>query len=268
MEALAALCCGAAVFCCVRLLMRSPLPAAAAVGGWLLGLPALAGWARWLCRTALRAGAEESGAAERVACRQLFGGCVGVCVGALLVAADAPLAVAALLPVAGLLLPALSLRDRAKRRELAIGRALPWTLDLFGLAVEVGADFNVALVRVVEQGRRGPLPDELARVLNALRVGSSRQEALEALACRTGHPAVRRFCSAVIQAERLGTPLRRVLRDQADDLRVARCQKAEQLAGEAPVKLLMPLLGCVFPCVFLVLLGPIAFSILFGGGVP
>src|SRR5690606_23237538 len=106
--------------------------------------------------TAVRAGAEESDVAERIACGQLVGACVGACLGASLVAGEVPLAVAALVPVTGLLVPALSLRDRAKRRELAIGRALPWTLDLFGLAVEVGADFNVALVRVVEQGRRGP----------------------------------------------------------------------------------------------------------------
>lgn len=267
MEALAALCCGAAVASAAWLVGAKRLPRAADLGSRLLRIEALAAWRRWLEANAVRAG-EERREAARVAGRQILCGAAGCAAGVVFLAGGLSPALAVALPLLGAALPALALRDGAKRRQVAIGRALPWTLDLFGLAVEVGADFNVALVRVVEQGRGGPLEEELARVLKELRIGSSRQEALEALAARTGHPAVARFCTAVIQAERLGTPLRRVLRDQADDLRVARCQRAEQLAGEAPVKLLMPLLGCVFPCVFLVLLGPIAFAILFGGGVP
>jgi tight adherence protein C len=235
-------------------------------GGWASGQARLAGWRAWLQRAAQRAGVADAASIERIAAVQALSVCaLPICLAsAAALGAWLPL----LPPVAGVILPIVWLRDRAKQRALALSRELPWTLDLLTLAVEVGMDFNVAVARAVERGRGGVLHDELAAVVRELRVGASRQDALEALRWRTGHPALGRFCTAVIQAERLGTPLARVLRAQSADLRIARCQRAEQLAGEAPVKLLMPLLACIFPTVFLVLLGPIAFSLLAGGGVP
>ncbi|WP_373048130.1 type II secretion system F family protein [Vulgatibacter sp.] len=233
------------------------------VGVWLLGrLPLLRGR---LERAVVRAGPDCRADAAGIAGRALLFCGAGTLGAVPLLVAGLPGLLVAGVPIAAGLLPLLSLRDRIRRREAAIGRTLPWALDLLTLAVEVGVDFNQALVRVVERGRPGPLRDELALVVRALRMGRSRQEALDELRWRTGHAGVGRFCTAVIQAERLGTPLSRVLRSQAADLRIERCQRAETLAGQAPVKLLLPLLGCIFPSVFLVLLGPIAFALLFGG---
>lgn len=269
-EFLAALCFASFLFFASRLLLALP-----ALRHWpvRMGSRLLHGlyppaWRRSIERDLLRAGRGTADEAASIVGWQLLLGGAGCCVGTAMLAGGMPTLLCLLFPIAAALLPILRLRERAKQREAAIGRALPWTLDLLSLAVEVGVDFNVALARVVEMGRRGPWADELARVVREMRVGSSRHEALEALRRRSGHPAVARFCTAVVQADRLGTPLRRVLLAQAVDLRIARCQRAERLAGEAPVKLLMPLLGCIFPTVFLVLLGPIAFSILVGGVAP
>lgn len=248
--------------------IRSALSAdgLARLGRWLSGKPRLATWRAWLERQARHAGLAGEPVVDRIAAVQA------------LAVLSFPLVAAAvawsgrgglvLLPLAGALLPVVWLRDRTKQRAIAFSRELPWTLDLLTLAVEVGMDFNVAVARAVERGRPGALHAELAIVVRELRVGTSRYDALDGLRQRSGHPAIGRFCTAVIQAERLGTPLARVLRAQAADLRIARCQRAEQLAGEAPVKLLLPLLACIFPTVFLVLLGPIAFSLLVGGGIP
>src|SRR5690606_10429609 len=119
--------------------------------------------------------------------------------------------------------------------------------------------------KVVEKGRPGPLRDELALVLKELRMGRSREEGLKELQRRTDLPAIRTFVTALIQADRMGSSLGKVLRLQAGPLRAERTQRAEKLAGEAPVKMLFPLIACIFPTVFLVLFGPIAFSLLFGG---
>lgn len=217
----------------------------------------------WLEGAIRRAGREEETRPERIVGVQAVAVVAG-CASALPLGATA----AASLACAGACLPLLRLRDAWRRRELEIFRALPWTLDLLALAVEVGVDFNVALGRVVDASRPGPLRDELALALRELRLGSTRAEALDGVRRRNRVPALQRFCTSVIQADRLGTPLASVLRDQAADLRMARAQLAEKRAGEAPVKLLMPLLACIFPTVFLVLLGPIAFSMLYGGNLP
>lgn len=235
------------------------------VGGRLLRHPLLAGLRSRLERALVRAGGEPAEAATILGASLLL-----FCAGT----AFAPIAwshagaAATFFPLAAGALPLLRLRDRMGRRQRAIGKALPWTLDLLALAVEIGVDFNVALARVAERARPGPWTEELAATVRHLRVGATRSEALEALQERTGHPAVARFCKALVQADRLGTPLRRILASQAEDLRLERARLAEKLAGEAPVKLLAPLLVCIFPTVFLVLFGPIAFSILMGGGMP
>ncbi len=163
-----------------------------------------------------------------------------------------------------LVYPLIWLREQIKRRQLKIGRELPFSLDLLTLSVEAGLDFNGALGKVVEKGRPGPLPDELALVLKELRMGRSREEALKELVPRTDLASIRSFVTALVQADRMGTSLGKILRLQASQLRIERTQRAEKLAGEAPVRMLFPLIACVFPTVFLVLFGPIVFAIMFG----
>lgn len=167
-------------------------------------------------------------------------------------------------------LPLVWLRDAVKRRHLRISRDLPFHLDLLTLAVEAGLDFVAALAKVVERGRGGPLRDELVLVLKEIRMGKTREEALRGLVDRAGHPGLTAFAGALIQADRMGASLGGVLRVQSSQLRHERSQRAEKLAGEAPVKMLLPLVLFLFPTVFLVLLGPIAFALATGaaGGLP
>jgi tight adherence protein C len=172
---------------------------------------------------------------------------------------------AALLVAGGALLPLLWLRDRLRDRQRSITRALPYALDLLTLSVEAGLDFAAGLAKVVERGRPGPLRDELALVQRQLRLGKTREEALRGLMERVDLPALSAFVRALIQADRMGTRLGGVLRVQSAQLRQERSLRAEKLASEAPVKMLFPLLVCIFPTVFLVLFGPIVFAFVFGG---
>jgi len=164
----------------------------------------------------------------------------------------------------GLWYPRIWLNDQVKRRHLKISRALPYDLDLLTLSVEAGLDFTGALAKVVEKGKPGPLRDEFSLVLKQLKMGKSREESLKSMVHRIDLPAVTQFVSALIQADRMGTSLGKVLRIQSVQLRIDRTQRAEKLANEAPVKMLLPLIGCIFPTVFLVLFSPIIYALLTG----
>jgi tight adherence protein C len=161
--------------------------------------------------------------------------------------------------------PLLWLRDKVRARRRSIVRALPFDLDLLTLSVEAGMDFVAALGKVVEKGRKGPLADELATVLKELKLGKTREEALRNLAARVGVPTLTSFVHALIQADRMGTPLGKVLRILSSQMRAERTQRAEKLANEAPVKLLFPLICFIFPTLFLMLFGPIAYQMISGG---
>jgi tight adherence protein C len=159
--------------------------------------------------------------------------------------------------LAGAGYPLLWLRDRVRARHRAVARALPYGLDLLTLSVEAGLDFPAALAKVVEKGRSGPLADELSVVLKELRLGKTREEALRNLARRVDLPALTSFVQALVHADRMGTPLGKVLRILSTQLRIERSQRAEKLANEAPVKLLLPLVLFIFPTLFLMLFGPL-----------
>jgi tight adherence protein C len=160
--------------------------------------------------------------------------------------------------------PRIWVNDQVKKRHLQIARALPYNLDLLTLSVEAGLDFTAALAKVVEKGRQGALRDEMALVLKQLKMGKSREEALKAMVARVDLPSLTTFVSALIQADKMGTSLGKVLRIQSTQLRIDRTQRAEKLANEAPVKMLFPLIACIFPTVFMVLFGPIVFAFMFG----
>jgi tight adherence protein C len=166
--------------------------------------------------------------------------------------------------LAGLYYPLMWLGDQVKKRHHLITRALPYNLDLLTLSVEAGLDFTGALGKVVEKGKSGPLKDEFALVLKQLKMGKTREEALKMLIARVDLPSLSSFVTSLIQADRMGTSIGKVLRIQSTQLRIERSQKAEKLANEAPVKMLFPLIACIFPTVFLVLFGPIVFAFTFG----
>ena len=161
--------------------------------------------------------------------------------------------------------PLIWLRDRIKSRHHRIGRALPYDLDLLTLSVEAGLDFTAALSKVVEKGRPGPLADELSIAIKELKLGKTREEALRNLARRCGLSTLTSFVQALVQADRMGTPLGKTLRILSTQMRIDRSQRAEKLASEAPVKLLLPLIGCIFPTIFLMLFAPIFYEVFFGG---
>ncbi|MGB9885416.1 MAG: type II secretion system F family protein [Moorellales bacterium] len=157
--------------------------------------------------------------------------------------------------------PDLYLRLLARERQRRIEKSLPDVLDLLTVSVEAGLGFDGALAKIVEKSR-GPLAEEFARVLQEIRMGKPRAEALRDLAGRTGVEDLVSFTGAVILADQLGLSLGNVLRLQARQMRQKRRQRAEELAMKAPVKMLLPLIFFIFPSIFVVLLGPALIQIL------
>ena len=134
-------------------------------------------------------------------------------------------------------------------------RTLPDTLDTLTVSVEAGLGFDAALAQVTRYGR-GPLAGEFARVLQEMQIGRSRVDALRALAQRTNVTELKSFCAIVVQATELGVPIANVMREQSREMRIRRRQHAEELAQKIPVKILFPLIFCLFPALFIVVLGP------------
>lgn len=153
--------------------------------------------------------------------------------------------------------PMMWLGSAVKRRHLSIQRALPFVLDLLTLSVEAGMDFISALQRNCKSRRLDPLNEELLRMTKEIQVGSSRKEALRNMAVRVNQPDLKSVAFALIQADELGVSIGSILRIQSEQLRSRRFDRAEKLAAEAPVKMLGPLMLCIFPAVFIILLGPI-----------
>ena len=153
--------------------------------------------------------------------------------------------------------PLVWLRGSVKRRHTAIQRALPFVLDLLTLSVEAGMDFISALQRNCKLRRLDPLNEELLRMTKEIQIGSSRKEALRGMAERVRQPDLKSVALALIQADELGVSIGSMLRIQSEQLRSRRFDRAEKLAAEAPVKMLGPLMLCIFPAVFVMLLGPI-----------
>ena len=165
--------------------------------------------------------------------------------------------------IAGYLLPDVALSRMAATRQLAIANSLPDTLDQLTICVEAGLGFDAAMMRISKSGR-GPLTQELGRLLRDFRVGVPRAEALDALLARTDVPELRQFVHAVIQAETYGVPVSRVLRSQAGEQREKRRFRAEERAMKLPVKVIFPLVFCILPVLFIVVISP-AFINLTGG---
>ena len=162
----------------------------------------------------------------------------------------------------GFYYPAIWLTDLIKLRRKQMLKALPFYLDIITLCVESGLNINGALQQAVAKGPKGVLQAEFQRVLRDIRAGSNRSDALRSMAQRLNHAAVSSFTSTLIQAEATGMSLGPVLRAQSEQRRNERFTHAEKIAMEAPVKLLFPLIVFIFPCVFIILLFPIAMKIM------
>jgi tight adherence protein C len=155
----------------------------------------------------------------------------------------------------GFTVPEFWLGGRVRKRQHAILLMIPDALDLLTISVRAGLGFDAALGKVVEK-LQGPLSDEFRRALAEVRVGKQRREALRDIVARTEVGPLTNFIGAIIQAEQLGVSISKVLQVQSEQLRIERRQRAEEQAAKAPIKMLFPLVGCIFPSLFIVILGP------------
>ena len=151
--------------------------------------------------------------------------------------------------------PDVALYNTGVKRQDQLRLSLPDVLDTLTICVEAGQGFDAALAQVARNAK-GPMAGEAARVLQEMRIGKSRSEALRAMASRTSVPELRGFASAVVHASDLGVPVGQVLREQAREMRLRRRQRAEEQAQKVPIKILFPTLFCLFPALFVVILGP------------
>jgi tight adherence protein C len=166
----------------------------------------------------------------------------------------------------GYIAPEFWLGRKMRARAQAMTLQLPDALDLLTISVEAGLGFDAALAKVVEK-MEGPLVDEFRTALAEVRMGRSRREALRDVATRADAQPVTNFVGAIVQAEQLGVPIAKVLQIQSNQLRIERRQRAEEAAAKAPVKMLFPMVGCIFPTIFIVILGPAVVTVM-GGAVP
>jgi tight adherence protein C len=156
---------------------------------------------------------------------------------------------------AGFFLPDVLLYNAGAKRQAKIQKALPDALDMLTVCVEAGLGFDAALAQVA-RNTTGPLAADFSRVLQEIQIGKSRSQALRAMTERTTVPELRAFVSALVQAGELGITIADVLREQAKEMRLRRKTRAEEKAQKVPVKILFPLVFCLFPPLFVVIIGP------------
>ncbi|MBA3652666.1 MAG: type II secretion system F family protein [Actinobacteria bacterium] len=169
-------------------------------------------------------------------------------------------ATVALCGAASVMGPSASLKRKIAKRRAAVQASLPDVLDLLTISVEAGLGFEQALDRTVA-AVPGPLTEEMGRMLGEVRAGVRRADAMRALDERIGVPEMHSFTLAVLQADTFGISISRVLRSQADESRIRRRQVAQEKAQKAPVKMLIPMVFCIFPSLFVVVMGPAALNI-------
>jgi tight adherence protein C len=204
--------------------------------------------------------------ADRVLGLKAFFTLVGSVVGLLLaLILPGPLVAVPLAVVAGAALgwaaPSLWLLNKAQERSDRVRRDLPDAMDLLTISVESGLAFDGAVAQVARK-TSGPVAEEFARMLQEMQIGTGRVNALRALADRSDVPELQSFVGAMVQADAFGIPIASVLRVQAKDMRVKRSQRAEEQAQRVPIKILLPLVFCILPCLFIIIMGPAVILIL------
>jgi tight adherence protein C len=219
------------------------------------------------------AGNPPSLTAERIVAFKIVGGILGFVAG-LLVAPLLPfegfaatVMTAVLFALTGYTFPSAGLSARASKRQKEIRKSMPDTMDLLTISVEAGLGFDAALAQVVKNVP-GPLSEEIGRMLQEMQIGVSRADAFRHLNDRTEVPELDGFVLSMIQADKYGVGVAKVLRAQATELRQKRRQRAEEVAQKVPLKLLFPTIFLVLPAMFIVILGPgaiKAYQTLFGG---
>jgi tight adherence protein C len=157
--------------------------------------------------------------------------------------------------VLGFMLPVMWLGRKIKTRKNNILKSMPDALDLLTISVEAGLGFDLALQRVADKWT-DELSGEFARMLSDTRLGIPRREAMRTMAERCDVPELTNFVSAIVQAEQLGVSIGKILKVQSEQMRIRRRQRAEELAHQAPIKMLFPMAFLIFPSILVVILGP------------
>lgn len=160
----------------------------------------------------------------------------------------------------GYVLPNILLYNAGAKRSSLMRNSLPDAMDLLTISVEAGLGFDAAVSRVSKNGE-GPLQQEFSRLLQEMQLGVGRVAAMRAMAERTSLPDLKSFCSAMVQADSLGIPIARVLRIQSSEMRTKRRQRAEEKAQQVPVRIMIPLVLFILPCLFIIILGPAGIQI-------
>ncbi len=166
-----------------------------------------------------------------------------------------------MMSVAGYMSPNMYLHQQTFDRSEKVARALPDAIDLLTISVESGLGFDAACAQVA-RNTDGPLADEFARMLQEMQIGRGRSEALRSMADRSNLADLRSFVGSMVQADAFGIPIGQVLRVQSSEIRIKRRQWAEEMAQKVPVKILVPLIFCILPCLFIAVLGPAAISVM------
>ena len=203
---------------------------------------------------------------DRVTSGKIVGAVAGLVVAllfSLMLGAGTPVRIAVVLGglVVGFFGPNLYLYQKAYDRSLQIQRDLPDAIDLMTISVESGLGFDAA-VQQVSRNTQGPLADEFSRVLREMQIGQGRAAALRAMSDRTNVADLKSFVSSMVQADSFGVPVGQVLRVQSSEMRVKRRQRAEEKAQQVPVKITVPLIFCILPCLFVAVMGPAVISIM------
>lgn len=168
----------------------------------------------------------------------------------------------------GFLLPDMWLRQHIKQRQNLIARDLPEVVDLLSLCVDAGTDFMGAMQRVVKEFRMCPLIEELSMVLQEVRVGKRRRDALRSLARRVPMSEIGSFVRTLVQADRMGTGIGEALRIHSEEARLRRYHRGDRMAQQAPMKMLIPLIFCIMPTVAIIVGGPILLQFMNGSLIP
>ncbi|WP_235737500.1 type II secretion system F family protein [Nocardioides alcanivorans] len=213
-----------------------------------------------------RAGNPAGWTIDRVSAGKILGTVIGIGAGAyftVLTGQSAPVIVLGLAAGAalGFFAPNIWLYNTAVKREEALLKELPDAIDLLTISVEAGLGFDAALQQVARK-TEGPLAGELARVLQEMQIGRSRADALRALGERTQVKDLKTFVSAMVQADAVGIPVGQVLRVQSSEMRTKRRQRAEEKAGQVPVKIMVPVILFILPCLLIIVIGPGILSIM------
>ncbi len=190
----------------------------------------------------------------------LVGGAAGVVVPLLFGNVLAALVLGIGLALLGFYLPDIVLYQVGYNRAERVRRELPDALDMLVISVEAGLGFDAALAQVA-RNTSGPLAEEFFRVLQEMQIGTGRSDAMRALGERSNVAELRGFVTSMVQADSFGIPVANVLRVQAKEMRIKRSQRAEELAQKVPVKILFPLIFCILPALFVVIVGPAAIQI-------